>query len=162
MKKYIIIYTSVCHFHYGSSPTESCYQTDWWYYHCERSLGGPKYYVWTFFQRYESSNSRGHRPWTPVWSGPISILVQQPLRVMAIWLVGVMQQVTIFLKILLISQLQTPATNITNGEYDIAHKMWGSDWRYPTAEMKELIDSCTWSYDATKKGYTITSNKIWQ
>jgi hypothetical protein len=54
----------------------------------------------------------------------------------------------------------TPATNITNGEYDIAHKMWGSDWRYPTAaEMKELIDSCTWSYDATKKGYTITSNK---
>jgi hypothetical protein len=54
----------------------------------------------------------------------------------------------------------TPTFNITNGEYDIIHQLWGSDWRYPSAdEMKELIDNCTWTYDASRHGYSIVSNK---
>ncbi len=54
----------------------------------------------------------------------------------------------------------TPPLYITGGSYDIVHKMWGDDWRIPSAEeIKELINNCTWSYVADKKGYTITSNK---
>ena len=40
---------------------------------------------------------------------------------------------------------------------DAAYQIWGSDCRMPTAdEFKELIDNCTWTWDDTNKGYTVT------
>lgn len=35
--------------------------------------------------------------------------------------------------------------NICGTEYDVAHKLWGGDYRMPTCEeLQELINSCTW------------------
>lgn len=51
-----------------------------------------------------------------------------------------------------------PTSGIVAGKYDIVQTMWGGDWRLPSEdEIKELIDKCTWTYDAAKKGYTISS-----
>ena len=42
-------------------------------------------------------------------------------------------------------------------ENDAAAYLWKGDWRMPTtAELGWLINSCTWSWDATKKGFTVT------
>lgn len=43
---------------------------------------------------------------------------------------------------------------------DAAAVNWGGSWRMPTdQEWEELIDNCTWSWDADKKGYMVTSKK---
>ena len=45
---------------------------------------------------------------------------------------------------------------------DPATKNWGSMWRTPTrVEIKELLDDtkCEWTWDATKKGYTVKGLK---
>ena len=43
-------------------------------------------------------------------------------------------------------------------EYDAAHVNWQGDWRMPTRyELTWLHNNCTWTYDSTKKGYTVTS-----
>lgn len=53
-----------------------------------------------------------------------------------------------------------PSADIVNANYDIVHVLWGKQWRMPTMkEIKELIDNCSWSYDETKKGWTVTSKK---
>jgi hypothetical protein len=40
---------------------------------------------------------------------------------------------------------------------DAARANWGGKWRMPTLdECKELINNCTWKYEAA--GYTVTSN----
>lgn len=47
-------------------------------------------------------------------------------------------------------------------EDDVAHVLWGDDWRMPTLdEFQELIDSCTWTWTTFKnvKGYAVTGNK---
>ena len=46
-------------------------------------------------------------------------------------------------------------------EDDVAHLVWGDNWRIPThEEFQELIDSCTWTWSDVNgiKGYLITSN----
>lgn len=41
-------------------------------------------------------------------------------------------------------------------EYDAAHVQWGGDWRMPTSdELDALINDCTWTWNATNKGYTV-------
>ena len=41
---------------------------------------------------------------------------------------------------------------------DVAHVLWGGDWRMPTIdEFKELMDNCTWTWK--ENGYEVTSNK---
>ena len=41
---------------------------------------------------------------------------------------------------------------------DAATVNWGLDYRMPTkAEFQELVDSCTWTWDSTNKGYIATS-----
>src|SRR5574344_402763 len=48
-------------------------------------------------------------------------------------------------------------TEIQGTDYDVATAKWGSSWTMPTKkQMQELIDNCTWTWDATKKGYTVT------
>lgn len=43
-------------------------------------------------------------------------------------------------------------------EYDAAHVNWKGDWRMPTKnELDWLYDNCTWTWDSTKNGYTVTS-----
>ena len=47
-------------------------------------------------------------------------------------------------------------------EDDVAHVMWGGNWRLPTdEEMNELIDSCTWIWTTLNgvKGCRVTSNR---
>ena len=47
-------------------------------------------------------------------------------------------------------------------EDDVAHVLWGSDWRMPTKEeMDELATECTWTLTDIEgvKGYLVTSNK---
>ncbi|MBO5848484.1 MAG: DUF1566 domain-containing protein [Bacteroidales bacterium] len=47
-----------------------------------------------------------------------------------------------------------------NPQYDAAAANWGGDWRMPTeAEMRELIDNCTWTWTTQNgvKGYKVTS-----
>lgn len=40
--------------------------------------------------------------------------------------------------------------NITGTDNDAAYYQWGGEWRLPTAdEMRELMDQCTWTWDAT-------------
>ena len=40
---------------------------------------------------------------------------------------------------------------------DAANYSWKGDWRMPTtAELNWLADNCTWSWDATKKGFNVT------
>lgn len=46
--------------------------------------------------------------------------------------------------------------------YDIAHTMWGSEWRLPTASDIQLLrDSCTWEYAVVNEvpGWKLTSKK---
>ncbi len=51
-----------------------------------------------------------------------------------------------------------PTSDIVNGKYDLVHVLWGDQWRMPSLkEVKELIDGCDWSYDVTRKGWTVTS-----
>lgn len=63
---------------------------------------------------------------------------------------------------------QTSADWYSNGEFigdnkkvldledDAAHVNWGGDWRMPTrAEQDQLCTKCTWTWDSTKKGYTV-------
>ena len=43
-----------------------------------------------------------------------------------------------------------------NAEYDAATANWGGKWRMPTEEeMEELKNSCTWTWNETKKGYQV-------
>lgn len=43
---------------------------------------------------------------------------------------------------------------------DAASVNWGYVYRMPTQkEFKELLDSCSWTWDSTHKGYTVTSKK---
>lgn len=45
---------------------------------------------------------------------------------------------------------------------DVAHKKWGGNWRIPTkAQMKELIDNCTWTWTTRNEinGYLVTGKK---
>ena len=47
-------------------------------------------------------------------------------------------------------------------ENDVAHVLWGGEWRMPTyEEQKELVDNCTWTWTTVNgvKGYRVTSNK---
>lgn len=42
-------------------------------------------------------------------------------------------------------------------EDDAAYMNWGEDWRMPTkAQVMELSNECTWSWDSAKRGYTVT------
>lgn len=46
---------------------------------------------------------------------------------------------------------------VLDPEDDAAHVILGGSWRMPTrAEQSELIAKCTWTWDDTKKGYTVT------
>ncbi len=64
--------------------------------------------------------------------------------------------------------LYTPATCTTHGkkltasevsgvaQYDAATANWGGTWRLPThTELNDLISKCTWTWDNTRKGYTV-------
>ena len=52
----------------------------------------------------------------------------------------------------------TDSLTVLEPEDDAATVIWGSFYRTPTqAEFKELVDSCTWTWDDTKRGYTATS-----
>lgn len=55
-------------------------------------------------------------------------------------------------------------SNIISTDNDIAKTLWGGEWRMPTsADFEELITKCTWTWDAEKKGWTVTgtnSNSI--
>lgn len=43
--------------------------------------------------------------------------------------------------------------------YDAAAAIMGGDWRMPTkTEFEELINNCTWTWDSTNKGYTVTGS----
>ena len=54
----------------------------------------------------------------------------------------------------------TDSLTVLEPEDDAATVIWGSFYRTPTqAEFKELVDSCTWTWDDTKRGYTVTSKK---
>ena len=51
-------------------------------------------------------------------------------------------------------------TTIINTQYDLAHVMWGEEWRLPTdAEFKELIVACEWTWyeDEDRQGYLATA-----
>lgn len=48
--------------------------------------------------------------------------------------------------------------NISKGRRDYAAAKWGGDWRMPTKnEWQELIDECTWEWNAENKAYLVTS-----
>lgn len=50
-------------------------------------------------------------------------------------------------------------TDITGSEYDVAHMLWGDDWRMPTlAEAEELVKNCTFQWASLEgtKGCHIT------
>ena len=57
-------------------------------------------------------------------------------------------------------QQYTANKDITpNSGRDIATNNWGSEFRMPTkTEWEELKDSCTWTWDADRKGFVVTSN----
>lgn len=45
---------------------------------------------------------------------------------------------------------------VLDPEDDAAHVNWGGDWRMPTYdELNQLKTKCTWTWDSTKKGYTV-------
>ena len=45
-------------------------------------------------------------------------------------------------------------------EDDVAKQAWGYEWRTPSGmQLQWLIDHCTWTWDAEKKGYLVTSNE---
>lgn len=53
-----------------------------------------------------------------------------------------------------------PTSDIVNSKYDLVHVLWGDLWRMPSMkEVKELIEGCNWTYDATRKGWKVTSKK---
>ena len=58
------------------------------------------------------------------------------------------------------------STNILLPTRDAAFVNWGGNWRMPTeTEMRELIDNCTWTWQADynnsgKNGYLVTSTKF--
>ncbi len=46
-----------------------------------------------------------------------------------------------------------------NPEYDVACKLWDSNWRYPTLkEIQELVDNCSWKWTKLngKRGFFVT------
>lgn len=46
---------------------------------------------------------------------------------------------------------------VLNASEDAAQKLWGDSWRLPTAfECQELIDKCSWEWDALRHGFIIT------
>lgn len=48
---------------------------------------------------------------------------------------------------------------VLDPEDDVAHVKWGGIWRMPTGdEMEELVDKCTWTWEAKNgiNGYTVT------
>lgn len=46
---------------------------------------------------------------------------------------------------------------ISATKYDAARMNWGGAWRLPTLdEMQELISYCTWTWDSSRHGYTVT------
>lgn len=48
------------------------------------------------------------------------------------------------------------STNISGSRRDYATAKWGGDWRMPTKkEWQELIDNCTWVWNADLKGYFV-------
>lgn len=48
------------------------------------------------------------------------------------------------------------STNISGSRRDYAAAKWGGDWRMPTKkEWQELIDNCTWVWNAELKGYFV-------
>lgn len=54
------------------------------------------------------------------------------------------------------------ATSILKPEDDVAHEIWGGDWRMPTKEeFQELIDNCIWQLTTINGigGYRVTSRK---
>ena len=57
-------------------------------------------------------------------------------------------------------QQYTANRDITpNSGRDIATNNWGSEFRMPTkTEWEELKDNCTWTWDADRKGFVVTSN----
>lgn len=53
-----------------------------------------------------------------------------------------------------------PVWSISKSQYDIVFVNWGEQWRMPTNdEIKELCDSCDWTYvnEEGKEGFTVTS-----
>ena len=43
-------------------------------------------------------------------------------------------------------------------EDDTARQNWGGEWQTPSdAQLKWLIDNCTWAWDNINAGYTLTS-----
>ena len=57
----------------------------------------------------------------------------------------------------LIYNVSALPSNISgNKKYDAAAAKWGGKWRMPTEEeMEELKNSCTWTWNETKKGYQV-------
>lgn len=54
---------------------------------------------------------------------------------------------------------QYPSYDISRTEYDVAYVNWGGKWRMPTyKEMKELKDSCNWTWTTINDfyGYQVT------
>lgn len=50
-------------------------------------------------------------------------------------------------------------SDISGTQYDVARKLWGSNWRIPTvAEFRELINECVWTWEQSneKNGYIVT------
>lgn len=53
----------------------------------------------------------------------------------------------------------TASFNSGDPKYDAAAAIMGGDWRMPTkTEFEELINNCTWTWDSTNKGYTVTGS----
>lgn len=47
--------------------------------------------------------------------------------------------------------------DIKGTAYDVAHVKWAGKWRMPTvSEIYELTSKCTWTYDSSKEGFTVT------
>lgn len=48
-------------------------------------------------------------------------------------------------------------THVSWSTIDVVKSSWGSYWATPTrTELNELLNSCIWTWDSSKKGYTIT------
>lgn len=49
--------------------------------------------------------------------------------------------------------------HIATSKYDAARMNWGYKWRMPTQEeIIDLVENCTWTWDATKGGYNVTGS----
>ena len=56
---------------------------------------------------------------------------------------------------------ETDGLTTLEAEDDVAHVLWGGEWHIPTqAQMQELIDNCTWTWDTVNEinGYTVSGN----